>query len=71
MAPSAKSEASVSTIACCIVSKCFRTGAVQNARLSASSAGSVDLVDFHSLAGCAVELERGNAILEYPWINRQ
>ena len=69
MALSAKSEASISTIACCIGSKCFWTGTVQNARLSASYACSIDLVDFHSLAGCAVELERGSAILEYPWIN--
>ena len=71
MAPSAKSEVSVSTIACYIGSKCFRTGAVQNACLSASCACSIDLVDFHSLACCAVELERGSAILEYPWINRR
>ena len=48
MALSAKSEASVSTIACLVGSKCFRTGAVQKDRFSVSYACIMDSVLFHS-----------------------
>ena len=64
MAPSAKSDASVSTTACLAGSKCFKTGAVQKDCFSVSCACLMDSVLFHSWAGCAVELDRGSAILE-------
>ena len=51
MAPSAKSETSVSTIACLAGSKCFMTGAVQNDRFSVSCACLMASVVFHSWAG--------------------